>query len=72
MKIEKLNELFCGEEIEEVLSKISKQNDLRMCLNKNVVSEFKTLFGKIITLSFVVDILPDELEEIYEDAEKYF
>ncbi len=71
MEIEKLNELFRGEEIEEVLSKISKQNDFRMCLNKNVVSEFKVFFGKIITLSFVIDILPDELEEIYEDAERY-
>ena len=71
MTFDKLNELFCSKDMEYVLFDIAKQNDLRMCLNLDVMNEYKLFFGKIITLSFVVDILSNELIEIYKDVEKY-
>ncbi len=66
-----INNLFCSEQIKSILSDIAKQNDFRMCLNKNVTNSFRYYFADIITLSFVVDILPDELKEIYIDKETY-
>lgn len=66
-----INNLFESEEMNNILSHFSKENNLRLCLNKNIVEKYRQFFGKIITLSFIVDILPNELNEIDTDVEKY-
>ena len=68
MEIEKLNALFASREMNEVLTKIAKENDFRMCLNKNVVSTYSHYFAY---LSLVVEISSDELQSIYDNVEKY-
>lgn len=71
MRIEELNKLFESEEIKSVLKNIAKTNDFRMCLNKNIINEYRYYFADIIMLSFVVEIYPYELDEIYSNAENY-
>lgn len=58
MRIEELNKLFESEEIKSILKNIAKTNDFRMCLNKNIINEYRYYFVDIIMLSFVVEIYP--------------
>lgn len=71
MLTNELNQLFCSQEINHVLDHIAKTDDKRMCLNKQVMNTYRCYFEKIILLSFVVDIAPCELKEIFADAESY-
>ncbi len=71
MLINELNKLFCGREIKYVLNRIAKTDDKRMCLNKDIMNTYRCYFEKIILLSFVIEIAPCELKEIFEDSESY-
>ena len=71
MLINELNHLFGSKEINNVLSHIAKTDDKRMCLNKEVMNTYRRYFEKIILLSFVVEIVPCELKEIFDDPETY-
>lgn len=71
MLTERLNELFCSKHINEILYLIAKTDDLRMCLNKDVINSYRHFFANIILLSSVIEISPEELKEIYIDAEKF-
>ncbi len=71
MLTNELNHLFRSEEINQVLQQIAKTDDKRMCLNKDVMNTYRCYFEKIILLSFVVEILPNELKEIFADPESY-
>lgn len=48
---------------------IAKENDFRLCLNKDVIKFFRYFFADIILLSFVVAIQPNEIVDIYQDKE---
>lgn len=71
MLIDELNKLLCSKEINNILLYIAKMNDKRMCLNIDVIKCYRQYFEKILLLSFVVEIFPSELKEIYEDADSY-
>lgn len=71
MLTNELNHLFSSNEINHVLSQIAKTDDKRMCLNKDVMNTFRGYFEKIILLSFVVEVVPGELKEIFDDPESY-
>lgn len=71
MQIEKLNEIFSSSEIKLLLTRIAGANDFRMCLNKDVMEEFRRLFASVILCSFVANIEPCDLDKIYRDAESF-
>ncbi len=66
-----INNLFACNEMKNILIKIAKEDDLRMCLNKDVIDRFIEFFSDIIMFSFVVDILPSDLQKIYLNPETY-
>lgn len=71
MKTNDINNLFACDEMKNILIEIAKENDFRMCLNKDVIDQFKELFSNILMFSFVVDIFPSDLQKIYEDPKIY-
>ncbi len=66
-----INALFSSKEIQEIIVRILKKYDHRLCLNFNVMEVLRNYFSDIIMFSFVVQILPSELADIYNDSEKY-
>ena len=66
-----INALFSSKEIQEIIVRILEKYDHRLCLNFNVMEVLKNYFSDIIMFSFVVQILPSELADIYNDSEKY-
>ena len=71
MEIEKLNNLFKSDQMISLQIQIAKENDFRLCLNRDVISEYRNFFGTLILFSFVLEIEPNELKDIYKDKEKY-
>lgn len=66
-----INKLLNSNECSVILKKIAKENDLRMCLNRDVMKRYRTFFADVIMLNFVFDVLPIDLKDIYEDVEKF-
>lgn len=66
-----INALFSSKEIQEIIVRILEKYDHRLCLNFNVMEVLRNYFSDIIMFSFVVQILPSELADIYNDSEKY-
>lgn len=64
MEIDKINKIFCSRENNYILSKIAAENDFRLCLNKEIMEEYRSYFAKLIVCSFVVDIDSCELKYI--------
>ena len=71
MQIEKINQIFCCKEIAPILSHIASKNDFRICLNKDVMEEYRRFFENVILCSFVVDVEGHDLTQIFDDVESY-
>lgn len=66
-----INELLNSNECNVVLKRIAKENDFRMCLNRDVMNRYRTFFADVIMLNFIFDVLPTDLRYIYEDVEEF-
>lgn len=71
MEKNKINDLLQSQAIKMVLYNIAKQYDNRMCLNKNIIEEFREYLSKVIMISFVFDLIPEDLLNINENVEEF-
>ncbi len=71
MKVEEINKIFDSNEMKSLLKRVAAENDFRMCLNKEVMEDYRRFFANVIVCCFVVDVACGDLTEIYEDVEGF-